>query len=559
VKPDDVLMLVAFKNGYASTQLLVPLKKYVKTAKKGRIAVKADLKTDVAISTYLIVKSSVPIPAGINAEKIKAAQELVEKAIDELRLSVETKTTAEIAEIIYASSTYRAELETLLGVVGARNACDFQSWEFISGRPSAEALFGDPLSFLNMDAATPTSGGVYTLSHPLINDDPTVAFTKTVADAGFADTVTMSFEAVGQPGGCYDENGGNFSLACPGSWESDLSAGDWSFDVDTLALVDGATYHATLTAFNKQCDAVVATTDLKIKWDTTPPVPTLAGAPADPSTATALNITVTDSDDYRYALIAGPTGDCSAATYSGWTAATTPITAATGADGAKTLCVEARDAARNVAAVTHEWGQDTTPPTSFTLTGVPTGTSPVLTLAVTVGGADTVFYKYKVGASATTDCAVATGYSSQRAVALPINASIAGLADGSITLCAIGRDAVGNWHAFADATQAMWTKASIPSLTVLSHPNVTGWSGTGTLADRYVFAVAEDSTNGEVNFTATDPQGDAMTLTCSSAPAYITVDNTNKKLTMAPLQSHVGAAVNFSCKVNDGTSDSPVV
>ena len=50
----------------------------------------------------------------------------------------------------------------------------------------------------------------------------------------------------------------------------------------------------------------------------------------------------------------------------------------------------------------------------------------------------------------------AVAYGSETAVATNITDDISSLADGSVTLCAVGRDTAGNWQ--STATTTTWTK-----------------------------------------------------------------------------------------------------
>jgi hypothetical protein len=94
------------------------------------------------------------------------------------------------------------------------------------------------------------------------------------------------------------------------------------------------------------------------------------------------------------------------------------------------------------------------------LTGAPTGTSNTLTLDIDVGGTDVVSYRYKIVAGFN-DCANPANYTSnQRSANLNITDSISSLANGSIYVCAIGRDTAGNEQLTSNATVVSWTKAT---------------------------------------------------------------------------------------------------
>lgn len=109
---------------------------------------------------------------------------------------------------------------------------------------------------------------------------------------------------------------------------------------------------------------------------------------------------------------------------------------------------------------------------TITLSGVPNGqaegmtegTSAKYLLNVTPGGAQVVAYKYKLGSAATTDCSVDTGYSTDEVDgSTKITNNISGYANGTLKVCAVGRDTAGNWQRFVDATAVTWTKVS-PSI-----------------------------------------------------------------------------------------------
>lgn len=128
-------------------------------------------------------------------------------------------------------------------------------------------------------------------------------------------------------------------------------------------------------------------------------------------------------------------------------------------NNSKTLYAWVRDAAGNVSAMStsNAVSLDTVAPT-INLTGFPTGTSAKYSLTITPSGTDIVTYQYKLGPTASTVCSSSSGYSSETLISTVITANISALANGSITLCAIGKDTAGNWQAYASATEKTWTK-----------------------------------------------------------------------------------------------------
>ncbi|MEY4629947.1 MAG: hypothetical protein RIQ81_67, partial [Pseudomonadota bacterium] len=120
-------------------------------------------------------------------------------------------------------------------------------------------------------------------------------------------------------------------------------------------------------------------------------------------------------------------------------------------------------------------------PVTATITGAPSGISKLTTLDVTVGGAEVVSYRYKLGALSSTNCGQSAGYTSSDIPAgTKITDSIAGIADGDIRLCVVGKDAAGNLRQYAEATSVSWVKDTTPPTASLSG-QPTGSSNTTLL------------------------------------------------------------------------------
>jgi hypothetical protein len=196
--------------------------------------------------------------------------------------------------------------------------------------------------------------------------------------------------------------------------------------------------------------------------DTTAPTATLSGTPSSLSNATTLDITVSDSDTYEYKYAVTTAANCVGASYSAYRLKSVHITDTLGSDDTYRVCVISRDEVTNeqATATEYSWSKDTTAPNAaaLTLTGTPASPSNTTTLGVTVNGADIAYYKYKVGAAASTTCSSSTSYSAEVVRTTGITSSISGLADASLTLCVWGRDSAGNYQALADATTYTWTK-----------------------------------------------------------------------------------------------------
>jgi hypothetical protein len=176
-----------------------------------------------------------------------------------------------------------------------------------------------------------------------------------------------------------------------------------------------------------------------------------------------------DATYYRYKTGASGATDCLTSTaYSVWTPVSQNIIIDSSGvgDGAFKICVQGKDGAGNIAnAIFYTWNIITSSPI-VQWTGTPSSTSKITILNVDVLDSSCVSYRYKVGASATTDCAAATDYGVTDILPTThITASILGVSDGSITLCVIGKNSSAVEQPYSLATSVSWIKDTTgPSL-----------------------------------------------------------------------------------------------
>lgn len=218
--------------------------------------------------------------------------------------------------------------------------------------------------------------------------------------------------------------------------------------------------------------------------DTAAPSATFSGQPTGINNTTSLMIDISGSDvtSYKYFLSIG--ADCSdSSSYSATQNESTNITDSLLAlpDGTYTLCVVGADPAENwqtyASAATTTWTKDTTAPIAV-LTSLPSNPSNLGTLAINIGGADVAYYQYKLGL--TVDCSNPTGYSSDIVETTNITDVLG--ADGTYTLCVLGKDIVGNLQDPSSATTYTWVKDTTAP-TVLS---VTSTTPDGTYSNPQV-------------------------------------------------------------------------
>ena len=158
---------------------------------------------------------------------------------------------------------------------------------------------------------------------------------------------------------------------------------------------------------------------------------------------------------------------------------------------------------------------DTVPPTA-TLSGQAPASAAVSNAAsvtATVAGTDVTHYRYKVVAGAS--CSGSTGYLPNdtvgTAIATGISAATTTPADGSVSLCVIGKDAAGNWQSTSSATKHTWTKDTTdPTITITQLTSTT-------------YAVSASDANGVASTESANIANAGAT--CSSSASFSTVSS----------------------------------
>ena len=196
-------------------------------------------------------------------------------------------------------------------------------------------------------------------------------------------------------------------------------------------------------------------------------------------------------------------------------------------DGTKTVYAQHTDAATNTSSCSTATGSytlDTTAPTA-TITGQPTNTNNTTTLSVTVAGTGVTHYKHKTVTGTT---CTATGYGSETAIATSITDNISSLSDGSIILCVLGRDSVGNWQ--TTATSASWTKdTTAPTITTTIAGTPAARTVSASDNDAGTTAMLYKLIDGTDSCDATEMANDTESYTEGSSKAVTGASNNGKK------------------------------
>nr|BFD62548.1 hypothetical protein BdHM001_12290 [Bdellovibrio sp. HM001] len=234
-----------------------------------------------------------------------------------------------------------------------------------------------------------------------------------------------------------------------------------SLTVSSASIKDAANNNATLTLPSVGGAGSLGTNKDLVIDTTAPSITSFTVTNSTPTNSTTFNITsAVSGSPTSYCIMENNTAVASCT----WTVgASLPATfTVSTVNEAKTLYAWIKDAAGNISAMASSASItfDNTPPTA-TLSGQPTGSSAKYALNIDVNGSGVVAYKYKIGLAASVDCAVATGYSGSEVThTTNITDNISALANGSVKLCVVGKDAAGNWQTYATATTATWTKNS---------------------------------------------------------------------------------------------------
>ena len=416
-----------------------------------------------------------------------------------LSASTDCSDTAGYSGAILASMPITDDLSSVAD--GAMRLC-------VIGKDSAGNWQPEGSAFSATWTKVTTAPSGATLTGVPSGDSPVSSVTLGVTSANGVTAYKYKFGA-GSSSICASSSGYSASAISVGTSSSiDVSGADGQYTICVIARDTAGNWISYASA----------TTASWTKDTVAPSAVSFSGGPTGTSNSTSITLSVPASGGiagYRYKAVSGT--DCSSSSgYSSEVAAGTNATVDVSgiADGIVTLCVIAKDDAGNwitaANASTSSWTKDTTPPTA-TISGAPTGTSSSTTLAVTVGGTGVTHYKFKVGLTSSTNCSSSSGYSSETAVATQITSSVASLADGSLTLCLVGRDATGNWQADASATSASWTK-SIPTgpvATISGQP-----TGTSAITDLYVTVGGTGITHYKYKVGATS------STSCSSSSGY---------------------------------------
>lgn len=179
------------------------------------------------------------------------------------------------------------------------------------------------------------------------------------------------------------------------------------------------------------------------------------------------------------------------------------------------------------------------------LSGLPQDISNKLSLNVTVGGTGITSYRYKVGVSYTTNCAIADGYSSERAIATPITDDLTihkplNLENStSLRVCVVGNDASGNWQPMKEATYYDWSlyRYSSERIQIAAPEEIENWkAGWIDIHNNSIFYATDysgmvyTSSNGGDNWTKLCRAGVSVNNVFNMEYAYRQSSSSDKTL-----------------------------
>lgn len=161
-------------------------------------------------------------------------------------------------------------------------------------------------------------------------------------------------------------------------------------------------------------------------------------------------------------------------------------------DGVLNFVVAMSDAAGNLSSINQTANKNANPATA-TISGQPSGTSKVTSATINFAGIGAVAIKYKIVSGNTCTSVVFAGSEVSTG---PQNLDWSTQPDGPVSICAIAKNAVGNWQ-LAVATNVTWTKDT-------TAPSFISLLGANGASDGYVNSSEESSSSPLLNLVASD-------------------------------------------------------
>lgn len=201
--------------------------------------------------------------------------------------------------------------------------------------------------------------------------------------------------------------------------------------------------------------------------------------PVGVSAVTNLSITVNGSglETYQYKLGSSASVDCTSSTgYSSRLLLSSILQTSISslADGPIKLCLVGQDSQGSSQAysmaTSYTWIKYTSLTPIATLTGIPNSPSGSQFLDLTVGGTQVTHYQYKVGLSSTINCTSSVGYSLEFPISSRITDNISGLSDGNLTVCVIGKDALGQYQSYTNSSVYSFEKLTLQPTAIITSP-----------------------------------------------------------------------------------------
>lgn len=151
-----------------------------------------------------------------------------------------------------------------------------------------------------------------------------------------------------------------------------------------------------------------------------------------------------------------------------------------------------------------------------TLSGKPNNPTNSTSASITVGGAEVVYYKYKLDGGI---------FGAETAIAAPI--TLSSLSDGSHTISVIGRDQAGNWQAQGLATSHTWTvDTGVPNAPIITHIATDEKINNAEKGAIVVTGTAEANSLVTVNLTNSATVSGSQQLSGGVTAYSITIDGT---------------------------------
>jgi len=259
VRLDDILLVVVFSDSVSYGQILVPVKNYVNNPEKNdniEIDLGEGLNATTTIATWIFIRKDVDLDDA-TPDKMNKFHELIEQTIENLGITIDGKTTAQIAEVMIADAGFEEGFVEIFGeTIG--DSCR------VIDSPISKT-FGTLPELSNISSSQiPDAENFYNISPASITGDDLIFKGGKIQNP--FDSVTFTFEKVDDQLNALECLNDNVLAPCPVSTTISATT-DWQFTVPESVLDNGSKYRVTFEASGSTCGFWFVTKVFLLRWN----------------------------------------------------------------------------------------------------------------------------------------------------------------------------------------------------------------------------------------------------------------------------------------------------